>query len=59
VPDTFVRLDEAAKRLGIARQTVLHQIQRGERRAIEVTQGRRKGLRIEVSSHEAGLFAQP
>ena len=59
VPDTFVRLDEAAKRLGVARQTVLHQVQRGERRAIEVTQGRRKGLRIEVSGHEAGLFAQP
>ena len=59
VPDGFVRLDEAAKRLGVARQTVLHQVQRGERRAIEVTQGRRKGLRIEVSSHEAGLFVQP
>jgi DNA invertase Pin-like site-specific DNA recombinase len=59
VPDGFVRLDEAAKALGVARQTVLHQVQRGERRAIEVTQGRRKGLRIEVSSHEAGLFAQP
>jgi DNA invertase Pin-like site-specific DNA recombinase len=59
VPDGYVRLDEAAKALGVARQTVLHQVQRGERRAIEVTQGRRKGLRIEVSSHEAGLFAQP
>jgi DNA invertase Pin-like site-specific DNA recombinase len=59
VPDGFVRLAEAAKRLGVARQTVLHQVQRGERHAIEVTQGRRKGLRIEVSSHEAGLFAQP
>jgi len=59
VPDGYVRLDEAAKALGVARQTVLHQVQRGERRAIQVTQGRRKGLRIEVSSHEAGLFAQP
>ena len=59
VPDGYVRLDEAAKALGVARQTVLHQVQRGERRAIEVTQGRRTGLRIEVSSHEAGLFAQP
>jgi transposase len=59
VPDGYVRLDEAAKALGVARQTVLHQVQRGERRAIEVTQGRRKGLRIEVSSHEAELFAQP
>ena len=49
VPAGFVPLDEAAKQLGVARQTVLHQVQRGERRAIQVTQGRRKGLRIEVS----------
>jgi transposase len=57
VPDGFVPLAEAAKLLGVARQTVLHQVQRGERRAIQVTQGRRKGLRIEVSPQEAGLFA--
>jgi excisionase family DNA binding protein len=57
VPDGFVPLDEAARRLGVARQTVLHQVQRGERRAIHVTQGRRRGLRIEVSGQEAGLFA--
>ena len=59
VPDGFVPLAEAAKRLGVARQTVLHQVQRGERRAIEVTQGRRTGLRIEVPADELGLFAQP
>jgi excisionase family DNA binding protein len=33
VPDGFLPLDEAARRLGVARQTVLHQVQRGERRA--------------------------
>jgi DNA invertase Pin-like site-specific DNA recombinase len=59
VPDGFVPLAEAAKRLGVARQTVLHQVQRGERRAIEVTQGRRTGLRIEVPPDDLGLFAQP
>jgi hypothetical protein len=59
VPDGFVPLAEAAKRLGVARQTVLHQVQRGERRAIEVTQGRRSGLRIEVPADELGLFGQP
>jgi hypothetical protein len=59
VPDGFVPLAEAAKRLGVARQTVLHQVQRGERRAIEVTQGRRTGLRIEAPGDELGLFAQP
>ena len=58
VPDGFVPLAEAAKLLGVARQTVLHQVQRGERRALEVTQGRRKGLRIEVPHEELGLFAQ-
>ena len=59
VPNGFVPLAEAAKRLGVARQTVLHQVQRGERRAIEVTQGRRTGLRIEVPTDELGLLAQP
>jgi hypothetical protein len=59
VPDGFVPLAEAAKRLGVARQTVLHQVQRGDRRAIEVTQGPRTGLRIEVPSDDLGLFAQP
>jgi excisionase family DNA binding protein len=43
VPDGFVPLDEAAKRLGVARQTVLHKVQRGELRAVQVTKGRRKG----------------
>lgn len=58
VPDGYLPLNEAAMRLGVARQTVLHQVQRGQRRAIHVTQGRRKGLRIEVSGPEAGLLAQ-
>jgi excisionase family DNA binding protein len=48
VPDGFVPLAAAARALGCARQTVLHKVQRGELRAIHVTQGRRKGLRIEV-----------
>jgi len=53
-----VPLAEAAKLLGVARQTVLHKVQRGELRATQVTQGRRKGLRIQVPGAEAGLFAQ-
>jgi DNA invertase Pin-like site-specific DNA recombinase len=48
VPDGFVALDDAARHLGVARQTVLHKVQRGELRAVHVTNGRRKGLRIEV-----------
>jgi excisionase family DNA binding protein len=58
VPDGFVPLDEAAKRLGVARQTVLHKVQRGELRAVQVTKGRRKGLRIQVQGEGAGLFDQ-
>jgi excisionase family DNA binding protein len=48
VPDGYVPLAEAARQLGCARQTVLHKVQRGELRAIHVTNGQRKGLRIEV-----------
>lgn len=48
VPDGYMALNDAAHLLGCARQTVLHKVQRGELRAIQVTNGRRKGLRIEV-----------
>jgi excisionase family DNA binding protein len=58
VPDGFVPLAEAAKALGVARQTVLHKVQRGELNAVQVTQGRRRGLRIQVSGDDAGLFDQ-
>ena len=56
VPDGYLPLDEAAKRLGCARQTVLHRVQRGELHAVQVVTGRRKGLRIKVNGPEAGLF---
>ena len=48
VPDGFFALNDAARLLGCARQTVLHKVQRGELQAIQVTRGRRKGLAIEV-----------
>jgi DNA invertase Pin-like site-specific DNA recombinase len=59
VPDGWVGLDQAAAILGVARQTVLHKVQRGELEAVHVNRGQRKGLRINVSSHQAGLFDQP
>ena len=59
VPDGWVGLDQAATTLGVARQTVLHKVQRGELEAVHVNRGRRKGLRINVSSDQAGLFDQP
>ena len=56
VPDGYLPLDEAAKRLGCARQTVLHKVQRGELKALQITSGRRKSLRIKVTEPDAGLF---
>ena len=59
VPEGWVGLADAAKVLGIARQTVLHKVQRGELDAVHVNQGRRKGLRINVNTEQDGLFDQP
>ena len=55
-PEGWLGLDEAAKALGVARQTVLHKVQRGELQAVHVNRGRRKGLRIQVKPDQAGLF---
>jgi excisionase family DNA binding protein len=59
VPDSWLSLDEAATLLGVARQTVLHKVQRGELNAVHVNRGRRKGLRIQVKHDQAGLFDTP
>ena len=58
-PDGWLPLDKAAKVLGVARQTVLHKVQRGELQAVHVTSGRRKGLRIQVGHDQPGLFDTP
>jgi transposase len=57
VPDGWLPLDQAAKALGVARQTVLHKVQRGELEAVHVSRGKRKGLRIKVFGDSPGLFA--
>ena len=59
VPDGWLSLDAAAKVLGVARQTVLPKVQRGELAAVHVNRGRRKGLRIQVRRDQAGLFDTP
>jgi DNA invertase Pin-like site-specific DNA recombinase len=56
VPEGWVGLDQAATALGLARQTVLHKVQRGELQAVHVNRGRRKGLRINVNVASPGLF---
>jgi excisionase family DNA binding protein len=58
-PDGWLPLSQAASRLGVARQTVLNKVQRGELNAAYLTRGRRKGLRIQVEHGQAGLFDTP
>ena len=55
-PDGWLPLADAAKAFGVARQTVLHKVQRGQLAAIYVHRGKRKGLRIQVKPDHAGLF---
>lgn len=56
VPQGWLSLSEAAAALGVARQTVLHRVQRGQLEAVYVNKGRRKGLRINVIRSNIGLF---
>ena len=55
-PDGWLPLAQAANALGVARQTVLHKVQRGELAAVYVHNGKRKGLRIQVKPEQTGLF---
>ena len=57
-PPGWVGLDQTAKALGVARQTVLDRIRRGELNAVHVTRGRRKGLAIELPAAQPQLFAR-
>ncbi len=60
LPPGWVRLNEAAALLGVARQTVLDRVRRGELRAVEVMRGQRRGLAIEVGRAEpAGRLFSP
>lgn len=52
LPEGWVRLNDAARALGIARQTVLDRVKRGELNAIHVNRGRRRGLAIEIPANQ-------
>jgi excisionase family DNA binding protein len=56
-PAGWVRLDEAAATLGRSKQTILHWVQSGKLRSVQVVAGKRRGLRIELSERGNGLFA--
>jgi DNA invertase Pin-like site-specific DNA recombinase len=58
-PDGWVGLAEAARRLGVARQTVLDRIRRGELAAVHVNRGQRKGLAIGLPEYDGALFPRP
>ena len=60
VPDApagWLGLADAAKALGRSKQTILHWVQSGRLRSVQVTSGKRKGLRIELEREPIGLFA--
>jgi hypothetical protein len=58
-PDGWLPLNQAAAALGVARQTVLHKVQRGELAAVHLRHGRRSGPRIQVKPDQSGLFEKP
>jgi predicted site-specific integrase-resolvase len=55
-PDGWLALHHASRAIGVTHQTVLHEVKRGELRAVLTRTGRRKGLRIEVSAPQDALF---
>lgn len=58
-PAGWLDLEGAARALGVARQTVLHKVQRGQLEAVQVISGKRKGLRINANVDQLGLFDNP
>ena len=56
-PEGWVGLEQAARRLGVAKQTVIDRIRRGELNAVHVNRGQRKGLAIQLPSQQDTLFA--
>jgi DNA invertase Pin-like site-specific DNA recombinase len=55
-PDGWVAVQYATRALGVSRQTVLQRVKRGELQAVLTRSGRKKGLRINVSSSNDTLF---
>jgi hypothetical protein len=55
-PDGWLPMLEATLALGVSRQTIMQRVKRGELQAVHVRTGRRKGLRINVSTPTDTLF---
>ena len=58
-PQGWLPLRQAAAALGVARQTVLHKVLRGELAAVHIRHGRRSGLRIQVKPGQTEPFENP
>lgn len=54
----YLPMREAMRALGVSRQTVLQRVKRGELKAVHVTRGRQKGLRIKVITVQGKLFEE-
>ena len=55
-PKGYVPILDAMRILGVSRQTVLQRVKRGQLKALHVSRGRRKGLRINVLDAQMSLF---
>ncbi len=55
-PDGWLPMLEATLALGVSRQTIMQRVKRGQLQAVHVRTGRRKGLRINVSTPTGTLF---
>jgi hypothetical protein len=55
-PEGWLAVQYATRKLGVSRQTILQRVKRGELQAVLTRTGRRKGLRINVSHPQDGLF---
>lgn len=55
----YLPMIEVTKILGVSRQTVLQRVKRGELEAVHLCRGKRKGLRIKVTTRQPDLFEEP
>ena len=55
-PEGYVKMFKAMNLLGVSRQTILQRVKRGELKAVHVSHGRAKGLRIQVPAALPDLF---
>ena len=55
-PAHYATMQEATRRLGVTRQTVLQRVKRGELEVIHVRRGRQKGIKIKLVDDHPDLF---